>query len=224
MLSFLHIKRVLSIFAVLGMVALTGCASTSASRDYSAFKQSNPKSILVLPPVNDSPDVKATYIFFSQVSFPIAEAGYYVLPVTLVDETFKQNGLTNPSDIQATPIAKLHQIFGADSAMYIKITRYGASYTVFNSVAVVAAEARLVDLRTGTVLWTGSASASNDEGNNNNNKGGLIGMLVAAAVEQVMNSVTDAAHPVAGVTAHRLLSARHDGILPGPRLLATKKD
>ena len=42
----------------------------------------------------------------------------------------------------------------------------------------MSAEARLVDLSTGALLWSGRATASNDEGNNNS--GGLVGMLVTA--------------------------------------------
>jgi hypothetical protein len=84
-------------------------------------------------------------------------------------------------------------------------------------VIVVSAEARLVDLKTGAVLWTGSASASSNEGGNNGG-GGLIGALVAAAVKQIINSTTDASHPIAGAASARLLSAGTvNGILYGPR-------
>ncbi len=52
----------------------------------------------------------------------------------------------------------------------------------------------------------------------NNNGGGLVGMLVSAAVKQVINSSTDAAHPIAGIASVRLLSAgQRTGILYGPR-------
>ena len=80
-----------------------GCAPTK-SVDYSAFKQSHPRSIVVLPPLNESPDVKATYGMLAQVTYPLAEAGYYVLPVALVDETFRQNGVTAPGDIHQIPV------------------------------------------------------------------------------------------------------------------------
>ena len=65
--------------------------------DYTAYKQSRPRSILVLPPLNESPEVAASHSMLSQVTMPLAEAGYYVLPVALVDETFKQNGMSTAS-------------------------------------------------------------------------------------------------------------------------------
>lgn len=202
--------------SLLAATLLGGCA-TPKTVDYSAFKESKPRSILVLPPVNESPDVKATYSLLSQVTFPLAEAGYYVLPVALVDETFKQNGLTSATEIQETSPAKLREIFGADAAMYVKVTQYGTSYMVISSQTIVAATARLVDLRSGTTLWTGTASASSDEGGNNSG-GGLIGMLITAAVKQVINSSTDAGHPIAGIASQRLLSTgKPAGLLYGPR-------
>jgi hypothetical protein len=195
---------------------LAGCATRATPIDYTAYRQAMPKSILVLPPLNESPDVNATFSMLAQTSYPLAESGYYVMPVTLVHETFLQNGLSNPTDIHAVGLNKLRDIFGADAALYITVKRYGATYTILNSVAVVSADARLVDLRSGGVLWTGSATASNDEGGSN--QGGLAGMLVAAVVKQILNNVTDASHPVAGTTASRLLSAgMPNGLLYGPR-------
>ena len=48
--------------------------------------------------------------------------------------------------------------------------------------------------------------------------GGLIGMLITAAVKQIINSSTDAGFPIAGVASNRLLSAGHPaGLLYGPR-------
>lgn len=203
-------------------VLLGGCAAP-AKHDYTAFRAAKPASILVLPPVNESTDVNATFSMLAQTTLPLAEGGYYVIPVTLAYETFQQNGLTNAADIHEVSVAKLKEIFGADAALYIKITRYGSTYTVLSSAAVVSAEARLVDLSTGTLLWSGHASASSDEGNNSG--GGLAGMLGTALIKQVVNSVTDASHPVAGVTSARLLSAgTPNGLLFGPRSPRYGKD
>ena len=198
-------------------VLMVGCATKAPSYDYTAFKAARPRSIVVLPPLNNSPEVNAGNSVYAQVSYPLAEAGYYVLPVAVVGETFKQNGLTNAADIHGVDVKKLNEIIGADAGLYITIDKYGSTYTVLNSVAVVAVSARLVDLKTGTLLWEGKASASNDEGGNNGG-GGLIGALVAAAIKQIINSTTDAAHPVAGVANARLLSAdMTNGLLYGPR-------
>ena len=135
----------------------------------------------------------------------------------LVDETFKQNGLTAPTDIHNLPAEKLNAIFGADAALYITVTKYGTSYAVLSSETRVTADAKLVDLRTQKTLWNGIATASSAEGNNNSG-GGLLGMLITAAVKQIVETATDHGRVVAKTTSLRLLSAGMDnGILYGPR-------
>ncbi|MCD6027489.1 MAG: hypothetical protein K0R08_2008 [Solimicrobium sp.] len=208
--------NIFKLSATLLILLLAGCASNQANYDYTAFKQSRPRSVVILPPINESPDVKATYSMLSQMTYPLAESGYYVFPVALVDETFKQNGLNVANDIQNVPFKKLREIFGADAALYVTVKQYGTTYVILNSVAVVSATAKLVDLKTGNTLWEGTASASNNEGNNNSG-GSLVGMLVTAAVKQILNTVTDAAYPVAGIASNRLLSAGSpNSILFGP--------
>lgn len=106
--------------------------------------------------------------------------------------------------------------FGADSALYIKVTHDGTKYLIISSENRVA-EAKLVDLRSGATLWEGSATASSEEGNNNSS-GGVVGLLVKAVITQIADTLSNRGHPIAGITANRLLSAgRPNGILYGPR-------
>ena len=55
-------RRLLTCIATLGTVALfAGCAAPTSHVNYAAFKQARPRSIVVLPPLNESPDIKATW-------------------------------------------------------------------------------------------------------------------------------------------------------------------
>ena len=126
----------------LGLACLGGCANRPPAHDYSAFLKSRPATWLVMPPVNESPDVKATPSVWSHATQPLAEAGYCVLPVTLVDETFRQNGIFSANDAQDIPVAKLREFFGADAAVYIKVKKYGTSYNVILSESQVEVKAR----------------------------------------------------------------------------------
>lgn len=170
-------------FKALGAVLLallaSGCATKQKPYDYAEFKAARPASILVLPPMNSSSEVIAPYGMLAQATQPLAESGYYVIPVSLASETFKQNGLANAADIHEVPVKKLREIFGADAGLYINITDYGTSYKVVQSDTVVSADAKLVDLRSGKTLWQGSASASSAEGRQNQNNG-LLGVLLSA--------------------------------------------
>lgn len=204
------------LLAVTSVILASGCANR-APYDYSAFKESRPRSILVLPPINKSPEIPATYSVLSRVTWPLAEAGYYVMPVSLVAEAFKENGMTEPSDMHGTPHEKLRQIFGADAALYITISKYGTVYQVVNSESLVAAQAKLVDLKTGKTLWTGAAQASSAE-SDNSRSGGLAALLITAIIKQVVASTFDQSHQIADIATTRLLLPRpNGGLLYGPR-------
>jgi hypothetical protein len=203
--------------AVLGLAILGGCATKAPPYDYAAFMKAKPATLLVLPPVNESPEVNATSGVWSHATLPLAEAGYYVLPVTLVDETFRQNGVTTANDAQDISTTKLREFFGADAAVYMKIKKYGTSYAVLASETRVEVEARIVDLRNGELLWQGNAGATSAE-EQQQSQGGLIGLLVTAIVKQLIGTATDASYRYAGIADQRLLGApRYNGVLPGPR-------
>ena len=93
----------------LALVILVGCAAPSQP-DQSAFRNSRPTSILVLPPVNQSTDIRGSLSFLATVTQPLSEAGYYVFPVAMVEATFKENGLPLPDQIHEAPLSKLQSI------------------------------------------------------------------------------------------------------------------
>lgn len=199
-------------------VLLAGCATPRPAEPPAdnPLRQARPRSILVLPPLNHTPEVNAGAGVLSRASFPLAESGYYVFPVAAVDETFKHNGITTAADAQAVSPARLREIFGADAALYLDVREYGAIYTVIRSDVIVTIDAKLVDLRTGEPLWTGRASASSAEGQNNG--GGLLGMLLTAAINQIVNTLSESSVQISEVANYRLLaSGRRGGLLYGPR-------
>lgn len=208
------VKRLALILIAVGLAA---CASQQPTYDDSAFKQADPTSILILPPVNNTPEIIAPYSVMAQAATPVAESGFYVFPVALVDQTFKNNGLTVAQEIQNVPLAKLREIFGADAALYMTIERYGTSYVVVSSETRVTVSARLIDLRSGQKLWQGAATASSAENQASVNNS-LVGMLIQAAVSQVFETVTDRGFDISALATSRLLSAKNkQGLRYGPR-------
>lgn len=211
-------NRLKFIGSFLVVLIMSGCGSTIPSHDYSNFREADPHSILVLPPVNNTPEVIAPYSVMSRVIAPIAESGYYVFPVALVDQTFKNNGLSQATEIHQLPLTKLNDVFGADAALYMTIEKYGTNYVVIDSDTRVSVSAKLVDLHSGIVLWEDSASASSSETRSNSNSGGLLGALIEAALVQIIETVSDQGFQIAEITTNRLLSADgYNGLLYGPR-------
>jgi len=183
---------------------------------YAAFKESRPRSILVMPPVNHSPDINGPTAFLATSTWPLAEAGYYVIPVSLSSRMFRENGITVAEDAHAIAPSRLREIFGADSALYITITRYGVRYIGIDSVVEAAAFARLIDLGSGIELWSDRFALS-DNSNSVSVNGNILDVVITAALNQVINTLSDRAYDVGKKANHQLLSAgRKKGLLYGP--------
>jgi hypothetical protein len=195
--------------ALVTLGLLTGCASKPY--DYTNYRACPPRSILVLPPLNNTTDMGATYGYLSTVSFPIAERGYYVFPVAVVDQVMKENGLPTAGEMQQVSLKKIHEIVGADAVLYTTITQYGSKYQVLSSTTVVAAEGKLVDVKTGTVLWTGKVNLAQGT-----SSGNLLVDLIATPIEQAVNQSTDQAHGLCVGANTILFNTKDHGLLTGP--------
>jgi hypothetical protein len=190
-------------------VMLTGCVTPY---DYTNFRAHPPRSILVLPPLNESTAIEGTYGYLSTVTMPLAEMGYYVYPVVVVDQFMKENGLPTAGEMHQAPLDKIRDIFGADAVLYVTLKQYGTKYQVINSATIVTLYAKLVDTQTGLVLWEGTATAQQ----NSSGSGNIFADLVVAAVSQAVNSSTDQAHDVSRMANTMLLKTKDHGLLYGP--------
>jgi hypothetical protein len=192
---------------------LGGCA-TRLPYDYSNYHAHPPRSILVLPPLNESTAVEGTYSYLSTVTQPLAELGYYVFPVAVVDQYLKANGMPTAGEMHEVPLAKMAEIIGADAVLYVDLKQYGSKYQLVSTNAVVTVTAKLVDTRSATVLWEGSATAQNNS--NSNNSGGFLGQLLAAAIAQAIGSKMDVSHGVCRLANAQLFDPENRGLLYGP--------
>lgn len=169
------------------------CSGTGI--DYSQFRTHMPKSILVIPALNNTAEVRATDVYQSTVSSALGEAGFYVFPVALVDMMLKENGVPTPGDMRQVSLGKLREVFGADAVLYVTINQWGTRYLVIGSSTNVSLTYELVDLRSGTSLWQFTQSVTDQP--NHNNQNGLAGLIAAATVHALVNNATDAERPLA---------------------------
>jgi len=214
--------QVIFLTAVIGIVIFfSGCFSMP--KDYPDFGQSRPRSILVMPPLNNSVDVSASAVFLAASTRPLAESGYYVIPVTLSHEMFRQNGIYTAADANAISSARLYEIFGADCALYITILRFGTVFQLVRSVVQAEASAKLVDLKTDQILWSGYVFIEENPSDSytvDPSVGFLAQVLFivgSAVIDQIANNLSNASYDVGFRAAEALLDARYQSGLPyGP--------
>lgn len=208
-------NRLVTVVTVVACTFLPACTSTEPKKDpYNLFRELMPRSILVLPPINESVDVNATYSWLTTATRPIAEKGFYVYPVAVMDEFMKENGLQHPEDMHAAPLNRLGEIFGTDAVMYVTIEDYGQKFELTQSRTAVVVRAELVDVKTGQSFWKNRVDYSNYS--SGNAVSDLPGAIITAAVAQIGETISDAAHDATRLANVELLDSRRSGLLLGP--------
>jgi len=114
-------------------------------------------------------------------------------------------------EMHQVPLNKVAEIVGADAVLYATLKQYGTKYQVINSATTVRVKARLVDTRTGLLLWEGEGMAQQNSGSGN-----ILVDLISAAIAQAVNASTDAAHPVCRIANAKLFYPKGQGLLYGP--------
>lgn len=168
---------------LLAMALLVGCAGNQAKPDLDAFNAHKPRSILVVPVVNESPEISAAPVFSSTITAPLAERGYYVFPLYLTELILRDFGLSEAGHVHMLPPQRFYELFGADAVLFVTIKDWSSKYLVLASSVVVSMEYVLKDTKTGTVLWQKTETVARNSGNGG---GGLIGMAIEAAINAAL--------------------------------------
>jgi hypothetical protein len=194
------------------LIVFSGLAGCATPYNYENFRRAKPRSILVIPPLNNATDVRGTYSYLSTVTLPIAEKGFYVFPVAVVDQMMKENGVQTAHDMHQISLKKISEIIGPDAVLYLTLEEYGTKYVIVQSQTEVTVSGKLVDARTGTTLWEGRTTA-NDASSSG---GGGLSSLITAVVVQAVNSSVDHAHEVSQTANSQLFFTEGHGLLNGP--------
>lgn len=189
---------------------LAGCATQAKKAPVD--KSLLPRSIVVMPPLNRSIEVFAPYIFMASVSEPLAEKGYYVYPVAVVEQLMLKNGLPTPAEMNDIPLEKIRQFIGADAVLYTTINDWGQKYEIIQSRTKVSADLRLVNAHTGEQIWQGRAHAAYSTGVSNQ---GLLVSIISSAVEHIANTLDDRTFQLSKETNTSLLNGNL-GLPDGP--------
>ncbi len=200
--------------ALVYCLLLASCA-TPPPIDYTSFRANLPRSILVLPPQNETVEVNASYEYLATITRPLAEYGYYVFPVAVVDAFMRDNGIAEPAEMHQIPLAKLRDVFGADTVLYVTLEQWGTEYAVVTSATKVELRAQLVDTATAAILWQGGGYAEHRP--HSDTSGGIIGLLLSALVSQVANTLMDRSIDVARSANAAMMYNQRNGFLVGPR-------
>lgn len=210
-------KTNLLLWAGIGLLSalFTGCTTpTDSHYNYSALRTADPRSILIVPVVNNSVDVDAADYFLSAISQPVAERGYYVFPVNMVKRVMEEDGLSDANMVHRADTTRLAELFGADSVLYISIERWDAQYAVLTTTVTVDFNYLLKDGHTGAELWKSDQHIVYQP--QNTSSGNLIADLIVAAVQAAVTKAKPNYMPLAQQANGHAVLAPHHGLPAGP--------
>ena len=195
------------------LLMASGCASTP-KKDYTKFRQLDPHSILIVPVLNNSPEVGADTFFLATVSLPLAERGYYVFPVNMTRELLVEAGLDDAGMMHEADPHRIGELFGADAILYIIINNWEAKYLVIKTTVTVGFSYILKDAKTGEEIWKHEqvmkyTPQGIDTGN-------IFANLVVAAVNAAVTKAMPNYIPLAREANSKAFVIPHQGFPAGP--------
>lgn len=205
-------------FAVAVLIAgvLAGCAVQSeiSKKDYSKFRAEDPRSILIVPVVNNSVEVNASDYFLSTITIPVAERGYYTFPINLVKRVMEEDGLADANMVHSADPIRLGELFGADSILYISIDHWNTEYVVLAATTTVSFAYTLKSGRTGEVIWRERSTIRYSP--RTNSSGNPLADLLVMAIQAAIQKAAPNYIPLAKQANARAIWTASKGLPAGP--------
>jgi len=151
---------------VLPLVAFAVLApACSGTNQYLKSGYTPPRMVAVLPMDNHTNDLNGPDIVRYWFNQRLAEKkGYQTLPLELIDEQLKSMGVVDGGQLAALRSEKIGEKLEADALIYGDLLDFTYQTTGFLNIRKVRAHYRMIDAKTGELLWEGEGLGANSEG------------------------------------------------------------
>ncbi|MBM4176837.1 MAG: hypothetical protein FJ213_11810 [Ignavibacteria bacterium] len=147
-------KIVLKFLSFSFFMVLFGCNTYITKEEFSPELYSErPITILVLPPINNTTASDAKEYYSTTVSEPLANSGYYVLPIEVVNDILQQEGLFDTETLESIPLQKFFEYFGADAVLSVTLEKWDIQFLLTSGSVTVKVSCQLQSTHTGKILW-----------------------------------------------------------------------
>lgn len=182
-------KKTLFLAVVAASVLFCSCVSTyTRESQYPKMYSEHPATILVMPPINNTTNVEAKDLLYTSISYPLIEAGYYVVSPHLAMEMLKAESAYDAELFVDKDAGVFARVFGADAVVFSEINTwqkegFGIRTDIHYWVKSTTTNEILFERRCDLYLDLNQST--------NNNNGGLLGALVDIATSAIATAVTD---------------------------------
>ena len=138
---------------------LDGCTpARTKGKEFPIMYEELPKSILLLPPMNQSTAADAKEYYSTTIQEPFSFSGYYTLPYEITSDILRQEGIYDTELLKDIPLDKFKEYFGADAVLFTTIKKWNLSYLIIASSLTISIDAKLKSTISGRVLWKYNAT------------------------------------------------------------------
>lgn len=176
-------------FILLATISVLSSCSSSVTRlqQYGAMYEQQPKSIVVMPPINQTNFAEAKDFFYTTMALPLIEKGYYVFSPYLTMEMFKTEGAYDSEMFIDGSLDQFKNVLNCDAVMFTKINKWEKK--AVGGKIKVDVEYILKSATTGETLYTSSGEIKLDTSINAG--GGAFGALVSLAATAINTAATE---------------------------------
>lgn len=162
------------------LLVISGCAQTQSKLDAfpAMYAEGKPLSIVVVPAINETTAADAADLLNVTVSQPFTNHGYYILPVPIVADIFRKEGVFEGSQLKGVSTSIFKETFGADAVLFVTINSWDTNYAIVAANVAVGLEYVLLSTDTGEVLWSYTERVVVDTGSSSGNI--LVDMIATA--------------------------------------------
>ena len=112
-------KRIVFItFAAISMLFVSCMSVNTRESQYPKMYSEHPTTILVMPPINNTTNVEAKDLLYTSISYPLIEAGYYVVSPHLAMEMLKAESAYDAELFIDQDAGVFARVFGADAVIF----------------------------------------------------------------------------------------------------------
>lgn len=140
--------------SLLGGVALSlACAGGAPHSAVPDYKDRTPRSIAVLPVMNETVNLKAPEVFRPILHNQISMKGYETPALAFIDGRLRENGIREAGQVNSMTPQEVGKLLGVDALLYASVTEFTTTYLLAYASMTVGARFELKDAKTGEKLW-----------------------------------------------------------------------
>ncbi len=140
-------------FLAITVVFFLGCAAGAHHSLPPDYKDRAPRSIAVLPVLNETVSLKAPEMLRPILLNKVSLKGYETPALAFIDGRLREKEIHEAGQVNTLTPQELGNLLGVDALLYAYVTEFSTTYLLAYASMTVGARFELKDTKTGEKLW-----------------------------------------------------------------------